>query len=214
MNFTATEGDPSNGYEAVAREFIRLREQSIIGRATVRSWARSLRPGAAILDLGCGSGVPISAALYDDGFTLFGIDASASLTAAFRQRLPEAEVACEALETSSFFGRTFDGVIAIGVMFLLPADAQQRLIHKVAGALNPGGSLLFTSPTQVCTWNDILTGRTSRSLGAESYKATCAAAGLSLAGEYEDEGENHYYEVRRMHAMRGDRSEGRTVAAA
>jgi hypothetical protein len=56
-------GDPSNGYEAAAPEFIRRRQQSRIGVAMMRTWARSLPRGGSILDLGCGAGVPISARL-------------------------------------------------------------------------------------------------------------------------------------------------------
>lgn len=192
----AAAGDASNGYEAVAPEFMRRRELSTIGVATVRMWARSLPRGGAVLDLGCGSGAPISTALSSAGFAVYGIDASASLTAAFRRRLPHAHVACEAIEDSRFFDRTFDGVIAVGLMFLLPSDAQRDLIRKVAGALNPDGRFLFTSPAQRCTWTDVLTGKQSRSLGAEEYKAAFSEAGLTLVGEHEDEGENHYYDTR------------------
>jgi cyclopropane fatty-acyl-phospholipid synthase-like methyltransferase len=127
---------------------------------------------------------------------VYGIDASASLTAAFRRRLPHAHVACEAIEGSRFFGRTFDGVIAVGLMFLLPGEVQRDLIRKVAVALNPDGRFLFTSPAQVCAWTDVLTGQESHSLGAEEYKATFSEAGLTLVGEYEDEGGNHYYDTR------------------
>ena len=192
----AAAGDPSNGYEAVAPEFMRRREQSSIGVATVRMWARSLPRGGAILDLGCGSGVPISTALNNAGFAVYGIDASPSLTAAFRRRLPYAHVACEAIEDSRFFNRTFDGVIAVGLMFLLPSDAQRDLIRKIPVALNPDGRFLFTSPAQLCAWTDVLTGKESHSLGAEEYKVVLSEAGLTLVGEYEDEGENHYYDTR------------------
>lgn len=191
----AAAGDLSNGYEAVAPEFMRLRERSGIGAETVRRWARSLPRGGAVLDLGCGSGAPIAVALSDEGLLVHGVDASPSLTAAFRRRLPQAQVACEAVEGSRLFGRTFDGVIAVGLLFLLPADAQRGLIHKVAAALRPGGSFLFTAPAQVCAWADVLTGQASRSLGAEGYQATLAEAGLLMVGEHEDEGGNHYYEA-------------------
>ena len=88
-----TEDDRSNSYEAVASEFAERREQSSIGVATVRAWARSLPSGASILDLGCGHGVPISMALMNDGFVIYGVDASPSLTAAFRRQFPYAHVA-------------------------------------------------------------------------------------------------------------------------
>ena len=46
----------------------------------------------------------------------------------------------------------------------------------------------------------MLTGQESHSLGAEEYKAAFSEAGLTLVGEYEDEGENHYYDTRRSSA--------------
>jgi len=190
---TPTDRDPSNGYEAIASEYMRRREQSGIGITTVQTWARSLKPGAAILDLGCGHGLPISAALMDEGFVVYGVDASPSLTAAFRSRCPHAHVVCEAVEDSNFFGRKFDAVLAVGLMFLLPADRQGKFIARVAQTLNSGGRFLFTSPAEACTWDDVLTGQQSRSLGAQAYEAILAKAGLALVDECLDEGDNHYY---------------------
>jgi 2-polyprenyl-3-methyl-5-hydroxy-6-metoxy-1,4-benzoquinol methylase len=62
-----------------------------IGAATVREWSKALPRGSSILDLGCGHGVPISQVLIDDGFSLYGVDASAKMIAAFRGRFPHAE---------------------------------------------------------------------------------------------------------------------------
>lgn len=171
------------------------REQRSIGVATVLRWARSLPPGAAVLDLGCGHGVPLSMALMNDGFAIFGIDPSPSMTAEFRRRLPQAHVACEAVEDSQLFGRSFDGILAWGLIFLLRAGAQRDFIPTVASALSPGGSFLFTAPAQSCVWPDALTGRESLSLGSEVYTALLSDAGLSLVGEHVDEGDNHYFEA-------------------
>ena len=190
--------DPSNGYEAVATEFIAVRQQSGVGVATVRAWGRSLPQGATILDLACGFGVPNSQALINDGFVIYGVDASPSLTTEFRGRFPDVIVACEAVEDSRFFDRTFDGVIAVGLLFLLSEDSQRDLIRRVGLALNSGGRFLFTSPAQSCTWTDILTGRESLSLGADAYKAIIADARLNLVGEHSDEGDNHYYDTCRQ----------------
>jgi cyclopropane fatty-acyl-phospholipid synthase-like methyltransferase len=194
---TPTGRTPSSSYEAVASEFMTLREQSGIGVATVRAWAGSLEPGASILDLGCGHGVPVSAALMDDGFVVYGVDSSPSLTAAFRRRFPHAHVACEEIEESNFFGRNFDAVIAVGLMFLLSADVQERLIRRVAQALKRGGRFLFSSPTEACDWEDVLTGQRSSSLGAAAYEDLLSRAGLTLVEEYLDEGDNHYYDSRK-----------------
>ena len=77
-------------------------------------------------------------------------------------------------------------------------DSQRDLIRRVGLALNSGGRFLFTSPAQSCTWTDILTGRESLSLGADTYKAIIADAGLTLVGEHSDEGDNHYYDTCRQ----------------
>src|SRR5262245_24404339 len=130
------ENDASNGWEAAAGKFMAAREQSRIGVAVVRTWARHLPSGASILDVGCGSGVPISQALMDDGFVVYGVDASPTLVAAFHGRFPQATVACEPAERSRFFDRRFDGVIAVGLLFLLPADVQHALILRMGAALN------------------------------------------------------------------------------
>jgi SAM-dependent methyltransferase len=192
----AADADASNGYQNFAHAFMEARDP-FIGVDAVRDWARVLPAGAAILDLGCGSGVPISRALIEDGYSLFGVDASPTLAGEFSRRFPRASVACEPVETSSFFNRRFDGAVAIGLIFLLPADVQRRLVLKVASALNPGGRFLFSAPYQVCEWEDLITGRQSRSLGRDAYSAILAEAGLTLVEAYTSAAGNHYF-----HALR------------
>lgn len=70
-----TDSDKSNGWQSIAEIFMRLRNSGI-GSARVREWSRTLPPGSSILDLGCGHGVPISQALIEDGFSVYGVDAS------------------------------------------------------------------------------------------------------------------------------------------
>ena len=186
--------DKSNGYEEIADRFMLARNPQI-GPATVREWSKTLPTGSSILDLGCGNGIPITQILIEEGFAVYGIDASAKMIAAFRANFPHAHAECAAVEGSAFFGRTFDGVVAWGLMFLLPPDIQTILIGKVASVLNSGGKFLFTSPRDAFTWKDIQTGRECLSLGLEKYHDMLRAAGLVLVGEASDEGENYYYFV-------------------
>jgi 2-polyprenyl-3-methyl-5-hydroxy-6-metoxy-1,4-benzoquinol methylase len=184
--------DKSNGYEQIAAAFMSQRNPRI-GAATVREWSDTLPRSSSILDLGCGHGVPISRVLIHKGFAVYGVDASPKMIAAFRQQFPSAYAECATVENSTFFGRTFDGVIAWGLIFLLPAEAQATVIGKVAKALNHNGRFLFTSPEKPVTWQDALTGRPSISLGSAEYQRILHARGLTLDGEQSDEGDNHYY---------------------
>ncbi|MET3725480.1 class I SAM-dependent methyltransferase [Sphingomonas trueperi] len=188
-----TSDDASAGWDAVADRFAALR--SDVGTDIVLRWSRQLPRGDAVLDIGCGTGVPIGTCLAAQGFALFGIDPAPRMIAAFRANLPEATAACEPAETSRFFDRRFDGVVAIGMLFLLPEAAQAAVIGRVARVLHPGGRFLFSAPRERCDWEDSLTGRRSRSLGEEAYGALLDAAGLKMVGCHRDEGYNDYFDA-------------------
>ncbi|MFN7055856.1 class I SAM-dependent methyltransferase [Hyphomonas sp.] len=186
--------DRSEGWDEIADAFMAAR--SDIGAELVRGWARMHFPGGAqIVDIGCGSGIPMSAALIAEGFQVSGIDASPRLIAAFRVRFPQAAAVCEAAQESDFFGRTFDAAIAVGLLFLLAAEDQREVIRRVATALKPGGRLLFSAPMEACEWDDLLTGRRSRSFGRAEYDRILDGAGLRFAGCCQDEGGNNYYDA-------------------
>jgi SAM-dependent methyltransferase len=190
--------DRSNGYEGVAAEFLtrrgnpRTRSQGI-GVKAVREWARTLPRGATVIDLGSGPGFPITDVLVTEGLKVYAIDASPSFVAAFRSNLPGIPVACEGVEDSTFFNRTFDGVIAWGLMFLLAAEEQRRLVQRIGDILVPSGRLLFTSPDKPLVWNDAMTGLESRSLDAAEYRKRLSTSGLSIIREYEDD--DYYFDA-------------------
>jgi SAM-dependent methyltransferase len=190
--------DRSNGYEGVAAEFRARRgsgRSTGIGVREVREWARTLPKGAAVIDLGCGPGFPLTEVLVAERLDVFALDAAPSFVEAFRRNLPNTPVVCEAVQDSTFFGRTFDGVLAWGLMFLLSAQDQRRLIQNIADILVPGGRLLFTATAEPLIWTDAMTNLESRSLGAEVYRRQLSAVGLSLTSEYEDDGQNQYFDA-------------------
>ena len=192
--------DRSNGYEAVSGEFLARRGNSrtraiAIGVKEVRKWAKTLPHASCVIDLGCGPGFPITSVLVEEKLNAFAIDASPTFVATFHRNLPDTPVLCEAVQDGSFFNRTFDAALSWGLMFLLTPEDQHRLIHRFAEILVPGGRLLFTSPAKPHEWNDAMTGKPSVSLGAEQYRNLLASAGLSFLNEYEDAGENHYFNI-------------------
>ncbi|MGV7208039.1 class I SAM-dependent methyltransferase [Oxalobacteraceae bacterium A2-2] len=184
--------DPSAGWESVAADFMAAR--SSIGAGVVRRWAACVRPGGEVVDIGCGSGVPVAVALVEQGLKVAGIDASPTLLSAFRARFPGAPAACEAAQDSALFGRKFDGAVAIGLLFLLAEQDQGKVIRSVGRALNPGGRFLFSAPRVPCAWNDLQTGRPSISLGEAGYQRLLAEAGMRLVDIHVDEGGNHYFD--------------------
>ena len=202
--------DRSSGYEGIAVEFLARRgsgRSTGVGVNAVRTWAQTLPRGAAVIDLGCGPGFPITEVLVAEGLSVFGVDAAPSFVLAFRRNLPNTPVVCEAVQDSTFFDRTFDGALAWGLIFLLSPEEQRRLIQRIADILVPGGRLLFTSPAEPMVWNDAMTGLESRSLGGEEYRRQLSAGGLTVTSEYEDEGQNHYFDALKdaHYAIQADR---------
>ena len=198
----ATE-DGSSGYEAIADIYIagrgtRARVGDSVGAAVVKAWADAFPPGATVLDLGSGPGEPSTRILQEAGLTTYAVDASATMVAAFRDRFPGVPIERSTVEASEFFNRTFSGVLAWGLMFLLDAAAQALVIEKVARALEPGGRFIFTAPRQPLEWLDAMTGRPSQSLGEQAYERLLRDAGLTWVAGAEDEGGNHYYFVEKV----------------
>lgn len=183
--------DPSHGYDAIAEEFMRVRSK--YGAQVVRAWAESLPKGANVLDMGAGNGLPITRALVDAGVNVSAIDASPKMVSAFRQNFPDVEIGCEPVQTSAFFDQKFDGVVAVGLIFLLTEEDQRSLIAKSAMALKPGGQFLFSAPKEIGEWEDVLTGQVSRSLGEGEYRRHLKANGFEKIETRKDEGGSNYF---------------------
>ncbi|MES2826684.1 MAG: class I SAM-dependent methyltransferase [Bacteroidota bacterium] len=187
--------DLSNGYQRIAETFIAARgvHSAGVGTDQIRVWAQMLAKEAKVLDVGCGTGIPLTAVLMQEGLQVFAIDASATLIDAFKANFPTAQVACAAAEESDFFGKKFNGILSWGMIFLLSEENQLVVLEKMAKALLPGGKLLFTAPKQQVEWMDVLTGELSRSLGKETYVQLLSQFGLQLTETFEDDGGNHYF---------------------
>lgn len=131
-------------YERHARDFDRERSRSLQERAWLERFATNLPIGATVLDVGCGMGEPIARYLIDRGFSVTGVDSSASMIAQCRARFPDAEwivADMRALE----LGRRFDAIVAWDSFFHLSMDDQRGMFPRFAAHAKRGAPLMFTS---------------------------------------------------------------------
>lgn len=122
-------------------------------------YERFIRPGAKVLDLGCGDGSTSGPWITSRGSSYLGVDVSNSGVETARGRGLNASVIEDAADTG-LPGDTFDVVTCIEVLehLFLPLEAA-REIHRV---LKPGGIVIVTTPN-VSYWrsrlNLLLLGR-------------------------------------------------------
>ncbi|CAH0292572.1 class I SAM-dependent methyltransferase [Roseomonas sp. CECT 9278] len=144
-------------------------------------FAALLPPGGDVLDIGCGSGAPIAAAVAASGFAVTGIDTSAPLLGLARARLPEATW-IEGDMRAMALGRHFDGLVAWDSFFHLAQDDQRAMVARFADHARPGTALIFTSGPAAGEAIGCLRGEPlfHASLDPEEYRALLADAGFEV----------------------------------
>jgi SAM-dependent methyltransferase len=111
---------------------------------------RNVAPGAAILDVGCGTGYFIEA--VHDRYEAWGIDPSPIAVRMCRERGLERVVQGTAYDLSSVGERRFDAVYFLDVIEHLDDDA--RALGEAKRVLRPGGVVVITVPAFKFLWSD------------------------------------------------------------
>jgi SAM-dependent methyltransferase len=133
------------GYDAMATRFDEW-QTHVVGSPRMRYVERLLgllpsRPD--VLELGCGAGVESSRVLAERG-RLTGVDISEAQLALARQRIPTATFIRADLAELEFGTASFDGVVALYVLFHVPGAEVGSIVRRVADWLRPGGIFLAT----------------------------------------------------------------------
>lgn len=108
------------------------------------AFVKALPKGAAVLDLGCGSGWPVARNLAENGFHVTGVDTSRTMISLCRSRLPDDEWIVADMRRLSL-GRRFDGIIAWDSYFHLDPDDQRRMFDAFASHAGPRAILMFNA---------------------------------------------------------------------
>jgi SAM-dependent methyltransferase len=172
------------------------------GVPEVTDLAASLPRGARVLDIGCGTGIPLTRILLDAGHQVVGLDSSGRMLAFFRANLPGVPVVRGLVQHGAFADDTFDAAIAWGVMLHLTQPHQVKAIASVSRMLRAGAPFLFTSAD--VDGHDALEGTMKGvmfryySFTRDSYRALLAEHGLTLLSVHADHGENMYYLSRKI----------------
>ena len=181
-------------YDQIAEWYATARSPEV-GLPDLAALAESLPAGARVLDLGCGTGLPVSQFLQREGFDLVALDSSEAMVAHYRVNVPGAPVRRERAQDADFAAGSFDAVVAWGVLFHLSEADQATVIRKVARWLSPGGRFVFTSGEAAGETTGEMNGVAFqyRSLGVERYRELLERAGMRLEHHHADAWENYVY---------------------
>jgi ubiquinone/menaquinone biosynthesis C-methylase UbiE len=102
-----------------------------------------LPSGAAVLDIGCGCGLPICRELTRHA-DVTGIDISPAMITLARRNVPTGTFACGDIMCVEFPDSSFDAVTAFYTVFHLPRQEHEELFRRIRRWLKPSGYLMTT----------------------------------------------------------------------
>ena len=129
------------GYDVCATAYDQARQREAEPELTLLT--RHLSPGATVLDLGCGAGVPIARTLAH-AFVVTGVDISEVQIQRAQQQVPTATFIQSDMLTISFPSSSFDAVVAFFSIFHTPRETHAQLFQRMHQWLKQRGYLLAT----------------------------------------------------------------------
>ena len=103
-----------------------------------------LAPGATVLDVGCGTGVPTTRRLTDAGLSVTGVDISPVMLDIARRNVPEAEFVHRDIVDLDPAEGTYDAVVAYFALLHLPRALIPRALSVLHSLIAPGGWLTLS----------------------------------------------------------------------
>ena len=131
-----------SGYDLIAEQYLATKDPE--DPPALRALEDLVPSEAAVLDLGCGAGVPVTRWLADRGFTVTGVDVSAKQLELARTNVPDG-IFLKADMTEVVIGpESFDAVVAFHSIIHVPRTKHRTLLENIHRWLKPGGALLAT----------------------------------------------------------------------
>ena len=129
----------------MAEQYLATKDpQDPLALAALEDLASLLPSGAAVLDLGCGAGVPVTRWLADRTFAVTGVDVSARQLDLARKKVPAGTFLKADMTELTFAPESFDAAVAFHSIIHVPRAEQPALLEKIHRWLRPEGVFLAT----------------------------------------------------------------------
>jgi|SRR6218665_258586 len=175
-------------YDQIGDWFFQNRSNGLMEKPYLDHLIQLAGKGSKVLDLGCGTGIPVMHYLLDQGMNVLGADGSAKMLTIARHNLPSAKF-IQADMRKLDLDQSFDAIIAWHSLFHLTYDEQIAMFSVFRKYLNKNGVLMFTSGNeQKETWS--MNGGENlyhASLETAHYKKLLEAEGFSIVSYTKDD---------------------------
>jgi 2-polyprenyl-3-methyl-5-hydroxy-6-metoxy-1,4-benzoquinol methylase len=134
-----------SGYDLIADQYLATKNpEDPLALESLEDLASFLPPAAAVLDLGCGAGVPVTRWLANRGYAVTGVDVSAMQLDLARTHVPEATFIKADMTEVNFAPDSLDAVVAFQSIIHVPRTEHPALLGRIHRWLRPEGAFLAT----------------------------------------------------------------------
>lgn len=130
------------GYDQIAEKYQTIRLE-FDNSKELDEFIRLLPEKAKVLDVGCGTGVPVATLLADSGFDVIGVDFSGNMLKLARRNVPNAKFYKKDMNKLDFEDDSFDGLTAFYSIIHVPREKHLSLFRSFHRILKTGGIMLI-----------------------------------------------------------------------
>jgi SAM-dependent methyltransferase len=130
------------GYDAIAAAYSASRREDSADVRLLSELTQRLPQGAAVLDAGCGSGVPVTR-LLARLFDVTGVDFSKVQIGLARKNVPQARFVCQDITQLDFPEGSFDAIVSYYAIIHIPRSEHRALLANFCRMLKPRGYALL-----------------------------------------------------------------------
>ncbi|MFJ8750220.1 class I SAM-dependent methyltransferase [Streptomyces sp. NPDC102441] len=178
----------AEAFDAIGADYEAAFAGSAAHRDSLNRLLERLDPHSRVLDVGSGTGRPTAHTLAAAGHEVLGVDVSPVMVDLASRRVPGASFRRADIREVTLEEESFDAVCVYFSFLQMSRDEQRSLVHRLAGALRPGGYLvLATVPLDVEGVSAVFMGQEVRvtSFGPEAFRALATDVGLTVVHEYD-----------------------------
>lgn len=132
-------------YDSISEEWCKARKQLPPRDNDLFNYFMTILPDrGTILDMGCGSGIPITAQFAEAGFSVHGIDRSEKLLNKAKNNVPTASFEKAEIEEYQIIEK-YNAVILWDSLFHIPREKHSAILKSIFRSIPQGGLLILSS---------------------------------------------------------------------